>query len=197
MTASSTGLYASARHWPDPAAGHIGPFILEKQAAIVDAQLDDAVAKGAVIRTGGRSEAHDGGLYMRATVVTGVTHDMALMREETFGPVIPVMAYRSEDEAVGRANDSEFGLSGAVIAGSASEAARLGERMDAGAISLQDAAMTIAIMRDVEKTSFRFSGLGGSRMGPASILRFLRRKALILHEGPTTAMAELAELGGS
>ena len=180
--------------WPDPSMGHIGPFILERQAAIVDGQLDDAVAKGAVIRSGGRSEAHDGGLYMRATVVTGVTHDMALMREETFGPVIPVMAYGTEDEALELANDSEFGLSGAVIAGSASEAAKLGERMDAGAISLQDAALTIAIMQDAEKTSFRFSGLGGSRMGPASILRFLRRKALILYEGPTTAMSQLAEI---
>lgn len=179
--------------WPDPARGHIGPFILPRQASIVDAQLDDAVAKGAVIRTGGRSEQLGGGQYMRATVVTGVDHSMALMREETFGPVIPIMPYETEDKAVALANDSEFGLSGAVIAGSADEAARLGERMDAGAISLQDAALTIAILRDAEKTSFRFSGLGGSRMGPGSILRFLRRKALVLHEGPTTPMHALGE----
>ena len=179
--------------WPDPKSGHIGPFILERQAEIVDAQLNDAVAQGAVIRTGGRSERLGGGLYMRATVITGVNHSMALMREETFGPVIPVMRYGSDDEAIELANDSEFGLSGAVIAGSADEAARLGQRMDAGAISLQDAALTIAIMRDAEKTSFRFSGLGGSRMGPASLLRFFRRKALILHNGPTVPMASLGE----
>lgn len=179
--------------WPDANAGHIGPFILERQAEIVDLQLDDAVGKGAVIRSGGRSETLGGGLYMRATVVTGVTHDMALMREETFGPVIPVMAYDDDDEAIALANDSEFGLSGAVIAGSVAEATRLGERMDAGAISLQDAALTIAIMRDAEKTSFRLSGLGGSRMGPGSLLRFLRRKALIVHEGPTVPMAALGE----
>ena len=181
--------------WPDAARGHIGPFILEKQAAIVDAQLDDALAKGATLRTGGHSETLDGGLYMRATVVTGVTHDMALMREETFGPVIPVMPYDTEDEAIRLANHSEFGLSGAVIAGSAAEAARLGERMDAGAVTLQDAALTIAITLDAEKNSFRFSGLGGSRMGPGSILRFVRRKALVLHEGPTVPMSMLAEAG--
>src|SRR6185295_11580876 len=62
-------------NYPDRNQGHIGPFISGRQAAIVDAHLDDALAKGAKIRVGGKSENLGGGLYMRPTVLTGVTHD--------------------------------------------------------------------------------------------------------------------------
>jgi succinate-semialdehyde dehydrogenase / glutarate-semialdehyde dehydrogenase len=130
---------------------------------------------------------------MPATVVTGVNHNMRLMREENFGPVIPVMPYDNEDEAIALANDSEFGLSGAVIAGDAQEAERIAERLNAGAISIQDTSLTIFIMRDVEKTSFGLSGMGGSRMGPNGLLRFFRKKALIRREGPVLEMESLAE----
>lgn len=130
---------------------------------------------------------------MRPTVIVDVDHTMRLMKEETFGPVMPVMAYDSIDEAVDLANDSEFGLSGAVISGSAEESDAVARRLDAGAISLQDTSLTIGIMRDVEKVAFKSSGLGGSRMGPAGLLRFLRKKALILRTGPVVTMDHLAE----
>ena len=77
----------------NPLEGHIGPFIFVRQPEIVQAHLADAVAKGAKILTGGVTETLGGGLYMRPTVVTNVTHDMRLMREETFGPILPVMRY--------------------------------------------------------------------------------------------------------
>ncbi|MGP3535658.1 aldehyde dehydrogenase family protein [Microbacterium sp. RD1] len=179
--------------WPDPRRGHLGPFIFEKQPQIVDDHLRDAVERGATIVTGGPSEEHDGGVYMRPTVVVGVDHSMRLMTEETFGPVIPVMPFRDIEEAIALANDSEFGLSGAVIAGDEDEAVRIGERLNAGAISLQDTSLTIGIMRDVEKVAFAGSGMGGSRMGPAAILRFLRKKALIVREGAVVGMDQLGE----
>ena len=112
-------------NYPDPLQGHIGPFIFERQAHIVDGHIDDALAKGAKIRTGGKSHNLGGGLYMRPTILTGVTHEMQIMRDETFGPVMPVMKYRTEDEAVKLANDTYFGLSAAVIAGSAEEGRRV------------------------------------------------------------------------
>jgi acyl-CoA reductase-like NAD-dependent aldehyde dehydrogenase len=180
--------------YPENAGGHLAPFILEKQAAIVDDHLDDATARGAKILSGGKSENHGGGLYMNATVVVDVTNDMKLMREETFGPVIPVMRFKTEDEAIALANDSEFGLSGAVIAGDEAEAQRIGRRLEAGAISLQDTALTIGIMRDVEKTAFQSSGLGGSRMGPNSLLRFFRKKALIVNTAEPSDFADFAEV---
>jgi acyl-CoA reductase-like NAD-dependent aldehyde dehydrogenase len=194
LTAQASRLELS---YPDVDHGHIGPFIFERQAEIVDAHLADAVARGAQIRCGGPSEVLGGGRYMRATVLTDVDHDMAIMRDETFGPVIPVMSYATVDEALRLANDSEYGLSGAVIAGSVEEARAIAHGMDAGAISLQDTSLTINIMRDVEKTAYGRSGLGGSRMGPNGLLRFLRRKALISRVGPVLGMESLAEHAGS
>ncbi|MCB2107726.1 MAG: aldehyde dehydrogenase family protein [Rhodobacteraceae bacterium] len=181
-------------NYPDIHNGHIGPFIFAKQAGIVDEQIDDAVKHGAQVRTGGKSQNLGGGLYMRPTVLTGVTHDMKVMRDETFGPVIPVIKYQTKDDAVKLANDTEFGLSGAVIAGSEEEALELGQQIDAGGISLQDTTLTISILRDAEKTSFNLSGMGGSRMGPASILRFFRKKALMTNTKPPSDMRNIREL---
>ena len=70
-------------NYPDPNRGQIGPFIAERQAAVVDDHLDDAVRQGAKIRTGGKSENLGGGLYMRPTVLTDVTHDMKIMKDES------------------------------------------------------------------------------------------------------------------
>ena len=181
-------------NYPDVHRGHIGPFIFAKQAAIVDEQLEDATRRGARIRTGGKSENLGGGLYMRPTVLTGVTHDMKIMRDETFGPVIPVVKYKTREEAINLANDTIFGLSGAVIAGSEDEALELGREIDAGGISLQDTTLTQSILRDAEKTSFNLSGMGGSRMGPASILRFFRKKALMINTQAPSDMRNLKEL---
>jgi acyl-CoA reductase-like NAD-dependent aldehyde dehydrogenase len=180
-------------NYPDIGRGHIGPFILERQAAIVDSHLDDALAKGAVLRTGGRSRTLGGGLYMPATVVTEVTHGMRIMREETFGPVAPVMRFRDEEEAMALANDTDRGLSGSVIAGDDAEAERIAARLNAGGISLQDTALTLGILRDAEKTSYGMSGLGGSRMGPNGLLRFLRRKAIMRRDAPVLSMEQLSE----
>jgi acyl-CoA reductase-like NAD-dependent aldehyde dehydrogenase len=179
---------------PDIRRGHVGPFILPRQASIIDAQLDDAVAKGARIRTGGRSVVLDGGRYMRPTVLTGVTHQMDIMREETFGPVIPVMPFRDVDEAIRLANDSMFGLSAAVIAADAESAAAIGVRLHAGGVSLQDTTLNGSILRDAEKTSFNCSGLGPSRIGPSALTRFLRRQALITNTGACTPMANAGEV---
>lgn len=181
-------------NYPDIHKGHIGPFIFAKQAAIVDGQLDDAIQHGAKIKTGGKSQNLGGGQYMRPTVLTDVNHSMKIMQDETFGPVIPVVKYKTKDEAVKLANDTIFGLSGAVIAGSEDEALELGQQIDAGGISLQDTTLTGAILRDAEKTSFNFSGMGGSRMGPASILRFYRKKALMTNTVAPSDMRQIREL---
>jgi acyl-CoA reductase-like NAD-dependent aldehyde dehydrogenase len=179
-------LVAKARqvqlNYPDIGKGDLGPLIFDRQADIIDAHLEDAVAKGAVIRCGGKSENLGGGRYCRATVVTNVDHSMKLMTEETFGPVIPVMSYKTVDEAVALANDSEFGLSAAVFAGTLDEARAVAERINAGGLSLNDAALTRETY-EAEKNSFGYSGMGGSRMGAAGLLRFYRKKALLMQTG--------------
>ncbi len=175
----------------DIAAGEIGPFIHAPQADIVQAQIYDAVAKGATLLTGGRVEDY-GGLYLRPTVLTDVTTDMAVMREETFGPVIPVTVFDRVDEAVALANASDFGLSAAVLAGSADEAEAVAVRLNAGAVSINDGSLT-AMVWDAEKSSFGTSGLGPSRMGEAGLTRFLRRQALLIQTGEALPIAAYAE----
>lgn len=181
-------------NWPDIGAGDIGPFIHGPQADIVATQLADAVAKGATVLTGGEVENYGGGLWLRPTVVTGVTPEMTLMREETFGPVIPVTVFDSVDEAVALASASDFGLSAAVLAGSIAEAEAVAARLDAGAVSINDAALT-SLIGEAEKSSFGHSGLGPSRMGASGLTRFWRRQALLRQEGPPLPLAMFAERG--
>ena len=158
--------------------GEIGPIISERQRIIIETHLQDAAANGAKTECGGRVVEYDGGLWCQPTVLSGVNHDMLVMTEETFGPILPVMAFDTDEEAVDLANDSIYGLSAAVFANDAQRAGAIAARLDAGAVSINDAGLT-SIVHEGEKQAFKFSGMGGSRMGPASIRRFLRTKALI------------------
>jgi acyl-CoA reductase-like NAD-dependent aldehyde dehydrogenase len=167
----------------NPLEGHIGPFIFVRQPEIVEAHLADAVAKGARILTGGVTESLGGGLYMRPTVVTEVDHTMRLMREETFGPILPVMRFRTTDEAIALANDTEFGLTASVLTGTEEEGQQIAEQLNAGSVFVQDTFLTFAKLRKIGTHSFGVSGLGGSRTGPDSIMRFLRRKAILSNQG--------------
>jgi succinate-semialdehyde dehydrogenase / glutarate-semialdehyde dehydrogenase len=176
-------------NYPDINKGDIGPFIFAKQADIVQAQIDDAVAGGATVLTGGKVETLGGGKYLRPTVLTDVTRDMKIMREETFGPVIPVIVFDTIDEAIAMANDSEFGLSAAVIG---DEAEAVATHLNAGAVSINDGALT-SMVWEAEKSSFGASGLGPSRMGDSGLLRFYRRQALIKQSGTALPMAAYAE----
>lgn len=174
-------------NYPDPDRGQIGPFIAERQSAIVDDHLDDAVRKGAKIRTGGKSENLGGGLYMRPTILTGVTHEMKIMVDETFGPVMPVMKFATEDEAVRLANDTYFGLSAAVIAGTEEEGRRIADRLDAGLVSVQDTFLTFAgFGAGLQSDAFKFSGMG-SRSG---ILAFLRKQGVLINAGEPACLIE-------
>ena len=178
-------------NWPDIHSCTIGPFIFARQAEIVAAQLADARAKGAKVLCGGDIEDH-GGKWLRPTVLVDVHHGMQVMSDETFGPVIPVMPFDTLDEAVALANEGVYGLSAGVIAGTLDEAEAIGRRIDAGGISLNDGSLT-AMCHECEKNSFKLSGMGGSRMGPAGYTRFFRRKVLIRQHGAPATIANIAE----
>jgi acyl-CoA reductase-like NAD-dependent aldehyde dehydrogenase len=164
--------------------GPIGPIIAERQATIIADHLADAKAKGAVVRCGGDVESLGGGWWCRPTVLTNVSHAMRVMTEETFGPIIPIMPFEGHDQAVHLANDTIYGLSAAVFSGDEERALAIAARLDAGAISINDAALT-AVIHEGEKNAFRFSGMGESRMGPASLRRFLRRKTFLIKKDST------------
>ena len=165
--------------YPTVDSGQIGPIIAEKQVAIISAHLKEAVAKGAVVLCGGAIEELGGGLWCRPTVLTGVEQSMKVMSEETFGPILPVMPFSTIEAGVELANDTSYGLSAAVFAGTESEAITIGRRIEAGGISINDAALT-ALIYEGEKNAFKQSGLGGSRMGPASLSRFVRKQAFLI-----------------
>ena len=167
-------------------AGDIAPLIFERQVETIQAQIDDALEKGATCLLGGEP-VQAGGIWYPPTLLTNITHDMLIMQEETFGPVIPVVIYGDVEEAVALANDSTFGLSAAVFSADADAAKAVAERLQVGAISINDASLT-GIVNDVEKNSFRFSGMGGSRMGPAGLTRFLRKRAMLIQTGEPAAV---------
>ncbi len=176
----------------DIASGDIGPFICAKQADSVQAQLDEAVAKGARLVVGGHVTNIGGGLYLRPTVLVDVTPDMAVMAEETFGPVIPVTFFDSVNEAVALANGGAFGLSAAVIAATIDEAEAVAVLLKAGAVSINDGSLT-SMVWEAEKSSFGLSGLGPSRMGESGLMRFFRKQALIRQEGQPLPLAAYSE----
>lgn len=181
-------------NWPDIDVGEIGPFILAAQAEKVAAQIDDALAKGARLLAGGKPEQLGGGWYMRPTVLVDVTPAMDVIAEETFGPVIPVTLYDTVEQAIALANESQYGLSAAVL-GPRVEAEAVAARLEAGAVSINDGALT-SMVWDATNSSQKLSGLGPSRMGDEGLLRFLRRQALIIQTGQPLPIAAYAERGG-
>jgi len=106
----------------------IGPLINDRQVAQIKEQIDDAVAKGANVVQGGGIT----GRFVEPTILTNVTADMKVYREETFGPVIPVIPFRTDDEAVALANDTEFGLSSGVITRNENRGLAIAQRLETG-----------------------------------------------------------------
>ncbi|OGA66270.1 MAG: aldehyde dehydrogenase [Betaproteobacteria bacterium RIFCSPLOWO2_12_FULL_68_20] len=106
----------------------IGPLINDRQAAKVKEQIDDAVAKGAKIELGGKVN----GRFVEPTILTGVTPDMKVYQDETFGPVAPVIPFRTDDEAVAIANDTEYGLSSGVMTRDEQRGLAIARRLETG-----------------------------------------------------------------
>lgn len=165
--------------YPEPSSGDIGPIIAEKQAAIIEEHLQDAVERGAIVHCGGEIEELGGGWWCRPTVITDVDHSMKVMTEETFGPIIPVMSFSQVEEAIDLANDSLYGLSGAVFAQAEAEALAVAEQLNVSAVNINDAALSI-IIQEGEQNPFKFSGMGSSRTGVIALQRFVRKKVLFV-----------------
>ncbi|WP_328771820.1 aldehyde dehydrogenase family protein [Streptomyces sp. NBC_00286] len=136
----------------------LGPVISERQAARIERIVDESVAAGARVLAGGRRD----GLFYPPTVLDHVERTMPAFTEEIFGPVAPVVAFRTDTEAVEIANDTEYGLTAAVHSRSVARAAAIAEQLRTGMVHLNDVSAKDA-------ASAPFGGMGasgnGSRIG--------------------------------
>ena len=123
----------------------IGAMSNERQLLIVEDHVADAVERGAQIRTGGHRLKYAEGWFHQPTVVTDVDHSMKLMREETFGPVLPIMTFKTETEAIRLANDSIYGLTASVFTRDLRRGRRLAEQIEAGTVMINEVVYTHAV----------------------------------------------------
>ncbi len=120
----------------------VGPMIWPAQLEVVERHVEAARAAGATVRTGGRRNPLFPGLFYEPTVLTDVTQDMAIMREETFGPVLPIMRVRDEEEALRLANDSRYGLNANVWTRDRRKGERLAKAVQSGSVVVNDCMLT-------------------------------------------------------
>lgn len=127
-----------ANHLPvgDPASGQValGPLINAKQAEKVDAIVQDSIQSGARLEAGGKRD----GVFYSPTVLSNVKPGMRCFNEEIFGPVVNIVTFSTDDEAVALANDTEYGLAGAVISANISRARKIGEQLKVGLMHIND-----------------------------------------------------------
>ena len=156
----------------------IGATTAAAQLDTIERQLADAVAKGAKILIGGKRRTDLPGQFFEPTVVVGVTHDMALMREETFGPVLPIMAVRDAEEALRLANDSDYGLSSSIFTRDRKRGIELARKIEAGSACVNDCLLSSMVL-ELPFGGVKQSGVG-FRNGPTSLRNFCRSQSVMV-----------------
>jgi acyl-CoA reductase-like NAD-dependent aldehyde dehydrogenase len=137
----------------------VGAMTMPRQLDIIQRQIDDAVRRGARVLTGGRRNPRWPGQFFEPTVLVDVTPDMAIAREETFGPVMTIFRVRDEDEAVRIANDCAYGLGSSIFTRSRARAERLQRRISAGMTVINDYGIAY-MMQSAPFGGVRISGFG-------------------------------------
>ena len=135
----------SALRQSDSGEGDVGAVFWDKQMDIIESHMADAKAKGAKVLVGGERNRSLSGYFFPPTVVVDVDHEMDLMRDETFGPVIAIQKVKDDEEALALANDSDYGLSGNLWTRDLDRGAKLAERIATGSVSINDIAVTYGI----------------------------------------------------
>lgn len=160
---------------PADANTHLGPVVSETQFNKIQALIQAGIDEGATLVAGGtgRPDGLGSGYYVRPTVFSNVTNDMTIAREEIFGPVLAMLPYNTEEEAIAMANDTPYGLAGYVQSGDIEHARRVGRRIRAGNIHLNNSAGGY----EVPFGGFKQSG-NGREWGEHGFTDYLEIKAL-------------------
>ena len=164
---------------PDGGAGtvEVGSMTFPPQVDTVEDHVNDAVAKGARAVVGG----HRGpapGHWFEPTVLLDVDHSMKIMREETFGPTLPIMRVADAEEAIRLANDTPYGLGASIITRDGERGEALARRIDAGAVNVNDALINYLAL-ELPMGGHKTSGLG-SRHGAGGIRKFTKEQAIVV-----------------
>ena len=150
----------------------------EAQIKIIEEQLADAMAKGAQILCGGHRNAHLGTQHFEPTVLVEVNHDMRIMREETFGPIIPIMKVASAAHALQLANDSAYGLGASVFCQDRADAMAMARSLQCGAVCINDSLVNY-IIPDAPMGGMKESGFG-HRHGAEGIRKYCHQKTIVI-----------------
>jgi succinate-semialdehyde dehydrogenase/glutarate-semialdehyde dehydrogenase len=156
---------------------HMGSLTNERELRRTEAHIADAVAKGAQVVYGGKPRPDIGPLFFEPTILVNVNHDMDVMREETFGPIVPIMRVKDADEAVRMANDSPYGLSSAIYTKDLRRGQQLATRVESGDVHL-NCSQWVFGTPSLPMGGVKQSGLG-RRNGREGLMRFVSPQSIL------------------
>lgn len=157
---------------------HIGSLTNERELLRTEAHVQDAVAKGAEIISGGSRRPDLGPLFFEPTILANVNHTMDVMRDETFGPLIPIMRVKDSEEALKLANDSEYGLSAAIFTKDLQRGEQLATRIESGDVCVNTTQWVFGTP-SLPMGGVKSSGVG-RRNGPEGLLRFVKTQSILI-----------------
>jgi acyl-CoA reductase-like NAD-dependent aldehyde dehydrogenase len=155
----------------------VGAITFPPQMDIISRHVEDAKAKGARVLVGGHAH-RESGMFYEPTVLVDVDHSMDCMREETFGPTLPIMKVRDADEAVRLANDSPYGLAASVWTHDSARGERIAREVEAGVVCVNDAQINY-LATELPMGGWKSSGVG-YRHGPGGIRKYCRQQSLLV-----------------
>lgn len=159
----------------------VGAMTFPPQMSIIAGHVEDAVSRGARVLAGGHA-APGPGRFFEPTLLVDVDHTMKCMREETFGPTLPVMKVASAEEAVRLVNDSAYGLQATIISSNMRRARHLAEQLEVGCVTVNDA-QTNYMALGLPMGGWKESGLG-VRHGAEGIRKYTRLQAVSVNRFP-------------